>query len=406
MTLSMILRVSLRALVRNKLRSFLTALGIIIGVAAVISMVAIGNGARTSIQQNIASLGTNVLFVSAGSTKAGGVHGGGGSGGSLTVNDIRACNRECSALLATSPLVSMGAQCIFQNQNWSTQVNGCAPDYLTVRNWSLRVGRIFGDDEIRAAAKVCVLGQVVVTNLFGNEDPIGQSVRVRSIPFRVIGVLTEKGSSGMGDQDDVVLVPYTSALKRLQRSNRDSIQRALVSACSADEVEVAKNQISSLLRQRHNIAAGDEDDFTIRTQAEYAQMMDASTRVFSMLLGGIASVSLLVGGIGIMNIMLVSVTERIREIGIRMALGARALDILMQFLVEAMLLSLLGGLVGIMVGYVIAYLASFYSAWPPVVSPESVFLSFGFSALVGIFFGLYPAVKASRLDPIVALRQE
>jgi putative ABC transport system permease protein len=245
----------------------------------------------------------------------------------------------------------------------------------------------------------------VVDQLFGSEDPIDRTIRVRNVPVRVVGVLTEKGDTAMGNsQDDTVLLPYTTAMKRL--FHLQFLRYAMVSARSKDLVEKAKSEISALMRQRHRLGQGEEDDFSIRTQAEFAQTAEASARIFTMLLGGIASVSLLVGGIGIMNIMLVSVTERIREIGIRMALGARALDILMQFLVEAMLLSLLGGLVGIMVGYVIAYLASFYSAWPPVVSPESVFLSFGFSALVGIFFGLYPAVKASRLDPIVALRQE
>ena len=405
MTLTMILRISYRALVRNKLRSFLTALGIIIGVATVITMLAIGTGARTSVESSIASLGTNILFVSAGSSKAGGVHSGVASNNTLRVDDIKACERECPALLAVTPMTRDGCQVVYQNQNWYTQVSGVSPDYLTIRSWPLKDGRCFTDDDVRAAAKVCVIGQVVADNLFSGDDPIGQVIRIRNIPFRVLGVLSEKGESSFGgSQDDAIIIPYSTAMKRLTRN--DYVRFAMLSARSATQVAAAEAQIAALLRQRHKLGPTDDDDFSIRTQAEFAQTADASAKVFAFLLGGIASISLLVGGIGIMNIMLVSVTERIREIGIRMALGARARDILMQFLVEAMLLSLLGGLIGVLLGYGMASIASKYSDWPLIISTESVLLSFGFAAAVGIFFGLYPAVKASRLDPIVALRNE
>ncbi|MBM3775079.1 MAG: FtsX-like permease family protein [Acidobacteria bacterium] len=405
MTLLMILRVSLKALVRNKMRTFLTMLGIIIGVATVITMLAIGTGARASVEANIASLGTNVLFVSAGSSKSGGVRGGGASNSNFTVDDVMAIEKECPAVRAVAPMTRDGVQAVYGDQNWQTSVVGTGPGYPMVRNWKVVVGRFFGDDDVRAASKVCVLGQDVVKELFGGDDPIGQTIRIKHIPFRVIGILDEKGESSYGgSQDDVIVVPYTTVLKRITRN--DNIRWSMISARSAEETDEAKDQITALLRQRHRLTPDDDDDFTIRSQAEFAKAADESGKIFQLLLGGIASVSLLVGGIGIMNIMLVSVTERIREIGIRMALGARGRDILMQFLVEAVMLSLVGGLIGIMLGYSLALLASGYSEWPLMVSPDSVAMSFGFAAVVGIFFGLYPAVKASRLDPIQALRHE
>ncbi|NDD29869.1 MAG: FtsX-like permease family protein [Proteobacteria bacterium] len=380
-------------------------LGIIIGVATVISMLAIGTGARTSVESTINSLGTNMLFVSPGSVTQGGVRSGAYGRSTLTADDVGAMAKECPSVLAAVPMTSNGAQIVYANQNWQTQVSGAGVDYPIVRNWPLAKGRFFLEDEVRSGAKVAVLGQVVVDQLFGSEDPIDRTIRVRNVPVRVVGVLTEKGDTAMGNsQDDTVLVPYTTAMKRL--FHLQFLRYAMVSARSKDLVEKAKSEISALMRQRHRIGPGEEDDVSIRTQAEFAQTAAASARIFTMLLGGIASVSLLVGGIGIMNIMLVSVTERIREIGIRMALGARSQDILLQFLVESMMLSLLGGTLGIMLGYGISKGAARFSEWPLMVSTESVVIAFGFSAVVGVFFGLYPAFKASRLDPIEALRHE
>ena len=405
MNLAMIARIALRALVRNRLRTFLTMLGIIIGVATVISMLAIGTGARTSVESTINSLGTNMLFVSPGSVTQGGVRSGAYGRSTLTADDVSAMAKECPSVLAAVPMTSNGAQIVYANQNWQTQVSGAGVDYPVARNWPLTKGRFFLEDEVRSGAKVAVLGQVVVDQLFGSEDPIDRTIRVRNVPMRVVGVLAEKGDSAMGNsQDDTVVVPYTTAMKRLFRLQ--FLRYAIVSARSKDLVEKAKSEISALMRQRHRIGPGEEDDVSIRTQAEFAQTAAASARIFTMLLGGIASVSLLVGGIGIMNIMLVSVTERIREIGIRMALGARSQDILLQFLVESVMLSLLGGTLGIMLGYGISKGAARFSEWPLMVSSESVVIAFGFSAVVGVFFGLYPAFKASRLDPIEALRHE
>lgn len=405
MKLGVTLNMAVRALVRNKMRTLLTMLGIIIGVGAVISMLAIGTGARESVSKSIAALGTNTLIISPGSTNAGGVRTGQGGRTTLTPADVQAILAECSSVAAATPITQNRTQLVFQNQNWSTQVSGADVDYPIVRNWQISRGRFLTEDEVRVAAKVAVIGQVVADNLFPGQDPIDQVIRIRNVPCTVVGLLAVKGDSAFGtSQDDAAVVPYTTAMRRIFHS--DNISMALVSAVSAEDVPRAKDQITDLLRQRHRILEGDENDFNIRTQAEFAQAADQSTRVFTLLLGGIASVSLLVGGIGIMNIMLVSVTERIREIGIRMALGARAQDILFQFLVEAVVLSLAGGAVGVAMGYGIAHLAARWSNWPPVVSPMSVILAFGFSLFIGVFFGLYPAYKASRLDPIQALRHE
>ncbi|GMU51243.1 MAG: multidrug ABC transporter substrate-binding protein [Candidatus Xenobia bacterium] len=405
MTWYLTLRIAFRALLRNGLRTFLTMLGMIIGVAAVISMLAIGTGAQQSVSASIASLGTNTLIIMAGSSTTGGVRSGAGGRSTLTADDVQSILEECSAVGAATPMTQQGAQIVYQNQNWFTQVSGGGVDYPQVRNWPVVEGRFFTEDEVRVSAKVCVLGRVVADNLFAGDDPLDKVIRIRNVPMRVIGVLSEKGDSAFGgSQDDVILVPYTTAMRRIFR--QDSLRTALVSARTPEDVERAKQQMTALLRERHKLAEGEEDDFTIRSQAEFAQAADESTRVFTMLLGGIASVSLLVGGIGIMNIMLVSVTERIREIGIRMALGARGKDILLQFLVEAVVISLLGGALGVALGYGVALLSAAWSQWPPVVTPGSIILAFGFSAVVGVFFGLYPAVKASQLDPIEALRHE
>jgi putative ABC transport system permease protein len=401
----MVLRISLRALMRNKLRTFLTALGIIIGVSTVITMLAIGTGAQKSVESSIASLGTNTIMIFPGSGNTGGVRTGAFGASTLTVEDATELGKQCSALTLVSPITQSNAQVVFQDQNWSTQITGSDVSYTDIRNWDVVEGRFFLEDDVRAASKVCVLGKVVVDNLFGNEDPIDQTVRVKGIPMRVVGVLAEKGDSAYGtSQDDVMIVPYTTSMKRLQR--QANVRYIMAEAASDQEVERAKKQISELLTQRHRIGPGEDPDFSIRTQAEFKAAANQSTQVFTLLLGGIASVSLLVGGIGIMNIMLVSVTERVREIGIRMALGAKRKDILRQFLVESVVLSLTGGAIGVALGYGLAHLAAKFSQWPPVVSPQSVALSFGFSLVVGVFFGFYPALKASRLDPIQALRNE
>jgi putative ABC transport system permease protein len=401
----MIVRIAGRALTRNKMRSFLTMLGIIIGVAAVITMVALGTGAQTSIQNSIAALGSNTITISAGSVTSGGVRTGAFGSSRLTVEDARAIAQHVHHLAAVTPLTQNGSQVVFQEQNWATNILGVNQDYQIIRNWSVASGRFLQEDDIRASAKVCVLGSVVADQLFPNQDPLGQTVRIGRVPVRVVGVLTSKGEASFGpSQDDVVVVPYSTAMRRL--FNSTYLRNITASAASEDSVTPAVEEISRLLRERHRLGEKDEDDFTVRTQAEFAQTAAQSTQVFTMLLGGIASVSLLVGGIGIMNIMLVSVTERIREIGIRMALGARGSDILRQFLVEAMMLSLLGGVLGVALAWVLTEVGSRFMPMPLQISPGSVVLAFAFSAGVGIFFGLYPAVSASRLDPIQALRHE
>ena len=405
MNLWMVFRISLRALMRNKLRTFLTALGIIIGVSTVITMLAIGTGAQRSVEATIASLGTNTIMIFPGSSTSGGARSGAFGASTLTVDDAKEIPKNCPAVTNVSPITQINAQIIFQDQNWNTQVTGSDVSYPDIRNWNIVDGRFFTDDDVRAAAKVCVLGKVVADNLFGGESPIGATVRLKGIPMRVVGQLAEKGDSAFGQsQDDIVIVPYTTCMKRLQRQS--SVRYIMAEAASKDLVDRAKKQIDDLLIQRHHIIDGEDPDYSIRTQAEFAQTASQSTQVFTLLLGGIASVSLLVGGIGIMNIMLVSVTERIREIGIRMALGAKRKDILRQFLVESIVLSLTGGAIGVALGYGFAHVAAKFSQWPPVVSFQSVVLAFTFSLVVGVFFGFYPAFKASRLDPIQALRNE
>ncbi|MBX3172425.1 MAG: ABC transporter permease [Candidatus Eremiobacteraeota bacterium] len=405
MNLWMVFRISLRALMRNKLRTFLTALGIIIGVSTVITMLAIGTGAQRSVEATIASLGTNTIMIFPGSGQTSGARTGAFGASTLTVDDAKEIPRQCSAVSNVSPITQVNAQIVFQDQNWSTQITGSDIAYPDIRNWNIVDGRFFTDDDVRAAAKVCVLGKVVVDNLFGGESPIGATVRVKGIPMRVVGQLAEKGDSAFGQsQDDIVVVPYTTCMKRLQRQS--NVRYIMAEAASKDQVERAKKQIDDVLASRHKIQPGEDPDYSIRTQAEFAETANQSTQIFTLLLGGIASVSLLVGGIGIMNIMLVSVTERIREIGIRMALGAKRRDILRQFLVESIVLSLTGGAIGVALGYGFAHIAARFSQWPPVVSIQSVLLAFTFSLVVGVFFGFYPAFKASRLDPIQALRNE
>ena len=402
------LRVALRALNRNKMRSFLTALGIIIGVGAVIAMVSIGEGAKRGIESRFASMGTNLLFVSPGSQNQRGVHTGWGSMTTLKEDDGLAIGRECPAVLYISPSVSARAQTVYGNKNWNTSISGTGERYPEVRNWDVEFGTYFDEAMVKSAAKVCVLGADVKTNLFEDEDPIGKVVRIKKIPFKVLGVLKKRGESGgFGSRDDMITIPYTTAMRRLQ--GIDYIQSVDVRAVSSEALPEAVAQIQDLLRNRHRIAPGAEDDFTVRNMSEIAETAAQATQMMTVLLGSIASISLLVGGIGIMNIMLVSVTERIREIGLRMAVGAREIDILLQFLTEAIVLSLMGGLIGIGFGLGASRLVKkikMFSAFNTVVSLESVLLAFFFAAAIGIFFGFYPARKASRLDPIEALRYE
>ena len=401
-------RVAFRALARNKMRSFLTALGIIIGVGAVIAMVSIGEGAKRGIESRFAAMGTNLLFVSPGSQNARGVHGGWGSVQTLKEEDAAAIEQECPAVMYVSPSVSARAQTVYGNKNWNTSISGTGARYPEVRNWDVEFGAYFDDNMVKAAAKVCVLGADVKTNLFEDEDPIGKVIRVKKIPFKVLGVLKKRGESGgFGSRDDMITIPYTTAMRRLQ--GIDYIQSVDVRAVAADQMPQAQAQIQELLRVRHRIAPGAEDDFTVRNMSEIAETAAEATQMMTVLLGSIAGISLLVGGIGIMNIMLVSVTERIREIGLRMAVGARERDILLQFLTEAIVLSLMGGLIGIGFGVGASKLIKkikMFSAFNTVVSIESVLMAFLFAASIGIFFGFYPARKASRLDPIEALRYE
>ncbi len=402
------LRIAFRALGRNKMRSFLTGLGIIIGVGAVIAMVSIGEGAKRGIEQRFESMGTNLLFVRPGSANQRGVHGGWGSMQTLKEDDALAIAEQCPSVQFVSPSVSARGQTVYGNKNWNTSIAGTGANYPEVRNWEVDTGSYFDDSMVKSAAKVAVLGADVKTNLFEDEDPIGKVIRIKKIPFKVLGVLKKRGESGgFGSRDDQICIPYTTAMRRLQ--GIDYIQSADIRAVAADKMVQAQREIEDLLRVRHNIAPGAEDDFNVGNMSEIAESFTASTKMMTVLLGSIASISLLVGGIGIMNIMLVSVTERIREIGLRMAIGAREKDILLQFLTEAIVLSLMGGLIGIAFGVGASKLLKnikMFESITTVVSLDSVLLAFFFSAAIGIFFGFYPARKASRLDPIEALRYE
>ncbi|HET7224838.1 MAG TPA: ABC transporter permease [Candidatus Eisenbacteria bacterium] len=404
MNFGALLAIGWTALSRNRMRSALTVLGIIIGVAAVIATLAIGQGARASVQAQIRSLGANTLTVMPGTITAGGVRTGGGSQ-TLTTDDADAIRKEAPAVVGVAPTVRTVGQVVAGANNWSTQVIGTTADYITIRQWPLQSGVFITDPDVRGAAKVCVLGQIVVDQLFPGADPVGQTVRIKDVPFRVIGVLSFKGGSGFGgNQDDIVMIPISTAMRRLMGVTH--IQNISVSAASESQVDQASQQITDLLRQRHRIHPGDNDDFMIFTQLEMSQAAESTSKVMTLLLASIAAVSLLVGGIGIMNIMLVSVTERTREIGIRRAIGARRNDILLQFLVEAAVLSLAGGAFGVLIGMVSAKVVSTLAHWPTLVSPTAVITAFGFASLVGLFFGWYPAQRASRLDPVEALRYE
>ena len=401
-------KISLRALRVNKMRSALTMLGIIIGVAAVITMLAVGRGASNKISEQIATVGSNLIIVLPGSTTASGIRLGSGATQNLTRADAEAIKQECSAVATTAPILNGSAQIIYGNSNWPSIVFGTDENMLEVREWTLASGRNFYDQEIRSAAKICLLGQTVVDNLFGNDDPLHKTVRIKKVPFVVIGVLAPKGQSMLGqDQDDIVYVPVSSAQRNLfGRWFPGTVRSIMVKARSTEELDRAEQQIKELLRQRHRIGPDQEDDFTVRNLTQMMQMAEQASRVMALLLAAIAGVSLLVGGIGIMNIMLVSVTERTREIGIRMAVGAKTWDIRLQFIIEAVILSLIGGLIGVLLGVLFAQLLSFFAGWTILISTYSILLSFGFSGLVGIFFGFYPAYKASLMNPIDALRHE
>ena len=404
-----IFKTALRSLLSNRTRSLLTMLGIIIGVGAVITMVAIGQGASQQVESFVAGFGSNLIIVMPSPPNSTGARGAAGSGDSLTLNDSYALASETFYVSRTAPEVNASVQVIYGNANWNTSVTGSTPDILEIRNWQMETGGMFSEQDVRSGAKVCVIGQTVARELFGYSDPIDATIRLRNIPFRVVGMTTKKGANSWGqDQDDFILVPVTTAQKRLVRTGAraDTVRRINVQAKSKDSLEAAQEEIVSILRQRHKLSEGAANDFQIRDLTEVQENAASTANVMSMLLGSVASISLLVGGIGIMNIMLVSVSERTREIGIRMAVGARPSEVRVQFLAEAVVLSLLGGIVGIAGGCVLSEVTGDIFSWPVVISMKSIILSGGFSGIVGIIFGIWPAWKASNLDPIEALRSE
>ena len=398
-------RLALRALARNKMRSALTMLGIIIGVGAVIAVVSIGQGAQYLVQQGIQAMGTNAVFIAAGSNRAGGVRQGYGGVKTLTIDDMNAILREIPIIKQAAPSVTSRQQVVYGNQNWNTQITGTTPNYFDIRTWPVQPGSVFSDEEVDLAANVCVIGTTVARILFVDENPVGKTMRIGNLPFRVDGVLESKGQSVVGqDQDDVIFAPYTTVQRKI--SGITWVQFINASAISQEASLAAVAPITSLLRERHRIRPGTDDDFLIRTQSDIADLANQTQSVMTMLLGGIASVSLVVGGIGIMNIMLVSVTERTREIGVRMAVGATESDVQRQFLVEAVTLSMMGGAIGILFGLVGSAMISNFLTWPTLISGKAIIAAVIFSAAVGIFFGYYPARKAAQLDPIEALRYE
>jgi len=403
-------RIAIRALKVNRMRSALTMLGIIIGVAAVIAMVGVGSGATERIQEQIQSIGSNLIIVQPGSLSANGVRLGSGAVVTLTLDDARAIASECPSVAVAAPAVRGAVQVVSGNNNWATIAQGVTPEYMTIRDYTMESGEFFTSQDVDAAAKTAVLGETVAENLFGDTDPTGQVVIVKNVPFTVVGVLTPKGQSPTGqDQDDVILIPISTAVQKVlgtNKANARAVGTIMVQATGPAVMDQAQDEIQSLLRERHKILPGNDDDFAIRNLTEVFEAQESSAQVMSILLGAIASVSLIVGGIGIMNIMLVSVTERTREIGVRQAVGAKTADILMQFLVEAVTLSLLGGVIGIALGTLASALISHFAQWSTDVGYLSILLAFMFSALVGVFFGYYPARKAAYLNPIEALRYE
>ena len=405
MDLLAIIRIAMRALARNKMRSILTMMGIIIGVGAVIAMLGVGQGARQTMQEQIQAMGSNLLFVSSGTVTRSGMHLGWGSTKTLVYDDMLAILRECKAARAAAPGTNTSGQVVFANDNWATRLNGTEPQYFEIRSWPFQEGTSFTQDDVTMAANVAVIGETVRKNLFGATDPVGQTLRVNNLPFRVIGVLAPKGTSAVGDdQDDILLVPLTTLQKKV--TGQPWLRWIMVSAVSREASYAAQEQITALLRDRHCIRPGSDDDFSVRNLADMADVADEAGRVMTLLLASIASVSLIVGGIGIMNIMLVSVTECTREIGVRMAIGATEGNVQQQFLVEAVVLSLMGGTMGILFGLSASFLITKTLGWPVLISPVVIVIAVLFSMAVGVFFGFYPARKAAQLDPIEALRYE
>jgi putative ABC transport system permease protein len=406
MNLKNLLKIAVRALVRNKLRAFLTMLGIIIGVASVIAMLAIGEGAKRNIQDEMSSMGTNLIMIMPNMQQRGGVSLGASSSMVLKMTDVEALRNEATALSEVSPQVSANGQVIYGNQNTQTSVYGVTEEYLSIRKLTIENGRIFNSNEVRSMSKVCILGQTVVENLFGEgSDPVGLTLRIKNLPFQIIGVLEDKGESGMGqDQDDLILAPYTTVQRRLAAI--DYINGIYASAVTEEKSAQAIEEVTEILRRTHKLKESEEDDFRVMSQSELMETVSSITDILTYLLGAIAGISLLVGGIGIMNIMFVSVTERTREIGLRMSIGGRGQDILRQFLVESIILSILGGALGVIFGYLIAKGAGSLMDSPTVITSQSVILAFAVCFAIGVFFGWYPARKAASLNPIDALRYE
>jgi putative ABC transport system permease protein len=410
MKIMVAVRIALRALRVNRMRSALTMLGIVIGVAAVIAMVAVGSGATARIQQQIEAIGSNLIMVIPGSITSNGIRLGSGAVVTLSEDDAQAIAAECPSVSVVAPFVRGGAQVMYANNNWATLVLGTTPDYLVIRDQRVAQGNPFTVDDVNSAAKVALMGRTVAQNLFGGADPVGQTIRIKNVPFLVDGVLSAKGQAPTGqDQDDLILVPISTAKRNVtgvSQANAGAVGSIMVQATGPGAIDQAQSEVEALLRQRHRLQPDQDDDFTIRNLSEVFAAEESAAQAMSILLGAIASVSLIVGGIGIMNIMLVSVTERTREIGLRLAVGAKTKDILSQFLVEAVTLSVLGGAIGIIVGVGTSALISHFAKWSILVSPTAITMAFCFSALVGIFFGYYPARKAAVLDPIDALRAE
>jgi putative ABC transport system permease protein len=404
MDYSAVFRVALRALTRNKMRTLLTMLGIIIGVGAVICTVAIGEGASNQVQEQLKNLGDNIVFTAAGSVNQHGVHMGSSATKTLTADDAEAMKR-IPFIKEVSPGVGTASQAVYGNQNWFTHVRGVSPSYLDIRRWPVVEGSPFTQHDVDASSNVCLIGYTVIQNLFGDQDPVGKTIRLNNLPFKVIGVLASKGQSPFGqDEDDTLIVPYTTVQKKM--AGISWLQFIMSSAISDDAIQPAEQQIEALLRQRHHLRPDEDDDFIIRSPNDLASARAQSGQILTLLLASIASVSLLVGGIGIMNIMLVSVTERTREIGVRMAVGATESDVQLQFLSEAVVLSMLGGSIGVLFGILSSMMVSSMLRWPTLVPPEAIAIAVAFSAGVGVFFGYYPARKAAHLDPIEALRYE
>ncbi len=405
MKIKVIMKVAIKSLLKSRMRSLLTALGIIIGVAAVVVMVAVGDGAQLKVEQQIQGLGSNLIIITPGSSNSSGVRGGSGTFSKFTLEDAEKIKNEATLITGVSPLVRSGGQVIGGTGNWFTQIQGVSADYLSIRAWALESGEFFTDRDIIARAKVCVIGSEIVKNLYSNEDPLGKQIRIKNVPFKIVGVLKSKGQTSVGtSNDDIILAPSKTVLDRL--SGGRFISSIQASAVSSAKNEAAQTELRAIMRESHGLTQGEDDDFSIKDQSDIAEAQTETARVLTYLLASVAGVSLLVGGIGIMNIMLVSVTERTREIGIRLSVGARASDILRQFLAEAIVLSFSGGVIGVLLSFLITYLINEYTSQTAYIKPQIILLAFGFAVFIGVFFGFYPARKASELNPIDALRYE